>query len=113
MSAHRYNEANRDAIFRVIRERRDMRHFNATPVEAYTLQRLLTAAHHAPSVGYMQPWRFIRITFPLLCQQIHTLVEAERIRTASALSEREDEFKVEGILDCGELLVGALMERCR
>jgi 5,6-dimethylbenzimidazole synthase len=113
LSAHRYNKADRDAIYRVIRERRDMRHFNATPLEPGTLQRLLTAAHHAPSVGYMQPWRFIRITLPPLRQQIHALVETERIRTASALGEREDEFmrlKVEGILDCGELLVVALMD---
>jgi 5,6-dimethylbenzimidazole synthase len=59
----------------------------------------------------MQPWRFIRIVDPALRVQIHGMVEAERIATASALAEREDEFmrlKVEGILDCGELLVVAL-----
>ena len=61
----------------------------------------------------MQPWRFIRITETALRRQIHALVEEERIATASALAQREDEFmrlKVEGILDCGELLVVALMD---
>ena len=65
----------------------------------------------APSVGLMQPWRFIRIRDRRLRASIHALVEAERVKTAQALAEREDEFmrlKVEGILECGELLVAAL-----
>jgi 5,6-dimethylbenzimidazole synthase len=59
----------------------------------------------------MQPWRFIRITALTLRKKIHALVEKERIQTAKALGEREDEFmtlKVEGILECAELLVVAL-----
>ena len=47
----------------------------------------------------------------LLRESIHALVEAERLETARALGERDDEFmrlKVEGILECGELLVAAL-----
>jgi cob(II)yrinic acid a,c-diamide reductase (EC 1.16.8.1) len=51
-------------VYRVIRERRDMRHFLPDPVDSATLLRLLGAAHQAPSVGLMQPWRFIRITRP-------------------------------------------------
>ncbi|MCY1306336.1 5,6-dimethylbenzimidazole synthase [compost metagenome] len=61
----------------------------------------------------MQPWRFIRISSAELRQDIHALVEAERVRTAEALGERSDEFmklKVEGIRDCAELLVAALMD---
>lgn len=49
------------SIYRVIAERRDVRHFVSTPVDEAILSRVLTAAHHAPSVGLMQPWRFIRI----------------------------------------------------
>ncbi|WP_347317042.1 5,6-dimethylbenzimidazole synthase, partial [Ralstonia pseudosolanacearum] len=78
------------------------------------LARLLRAAHLAPSVGYMQPWRFIRITDAALRARIHALVEEERLSTARALGQREDEFlrlKVEGILDCGEVLVAALMDK--
>jgi 5,6-dimethylbenzimidazole synthase len=107
-----FNQQDKDAIYRVIAERRDMRHFRSEPVPAEILARLLQAAHFAPSVGFMQPWRFIRITDNHLRQQIHNLVEAERIATAQALAEREDEFmrlKVEGICECGELLVVSLM----
>ncbi|WP_407058367.1 nitroreductase family protein [Zoogloea oleivorans] len=59
---HRFPEAEVSAIYRAIAERRDMRHFRPDPVDPAVLARLLWAAHHAPSVGYMQPWRFIRIT---------------------------------------------------
>jgi len=106
-----YSDAERDAVYRVIRERRDMRHFVVGEVPAEQLQRLLQAAHNAPSVGLMQPWRFIRITRQSLREQIHQLVEVERRATAEALGERSDEFmrlKVQGVLDCAELLVAAL-----
>jgi 5,6-dimethylbenzimidazole synthase len=91
--------------------RRDIRHFLSDPLDDALLGRLLGAAHLAPSVGLMQPWRFIRIRDPALRTMIHALVETERLQTARALGEREDEFmrlKVEGILECGELLVAAL-----
>ncbi len=100
-------------VYRVMAMRRDMRHFLPEPLDEELLGRLLGAAHMAPSVGLMQPWRFIRIRNAALRASIHALVEAERIKTAQALAEREDEFmrlKVEGILECGELLVAALAD---
>ncbi|MFI3190401.1 5,6-dimethylbenzimidazole synthase [Crenothrix sp. D3] len=109
-----YTAAERAAIYRVIYERRDMRHFLPDAIDPELLTRLLQAAHHAPSVGFMQPWRFIRITEFALRTKIHALVEQERMATAKALNEREDEFmklKVEGILDCGEILIAALCEQ--
>jgi 5,6-dimethylbenzimidazole synthase len=93
--------------------RRDMRHFLSEPLDEALVGRLLAAAHMAPSVGLMQPWRFIRIRDPALRASIHAIVEEERVKTAQALAEREDEFmrlKVEGILDFGELLVAALAD---
>lgn len=111
---HRYSDAERAAVYRVIAERRDMRHFLPDPVDPAVFERLLAAAHQAPSVGLMQPWRFIRIIDRALRNDIATLVEDERQRTAEALRERRDEFlrlKVEGIRECGELLVAALMDR--
>ena len=111
---HRYHDAEIAAIYRAIGERRDMRHFLPDPVDSTVLARLLEAAHQAPSVGFMQPWRFLRITDSNLRRKIHALVEKERACTAQALGERSDEFmrlKVEGILECGELLVAALMDR--
>lgn len=112
--AHRYPQEQVDAVYRVIRERRDMRHFLPDPVAPELLERLLQAAHQGPSVGFMQPWRFLRIRSPGLRTQIHALVEQERIATARALEQREEEFmrlKVEGIRECGELLVAALMDQ--
>ena len=114
MPQNRYPDPDIAAVYRAIYERRDVRHFLPDPVAPELFSRLLEAAHHAPSVGFMQPWRFIRISDPGIRKAIHKLVEQERILTAQALNEREDEFmklKVEGILDCGEVLVAALCER--
>lgn len=108
-----YSDSDRAVIYRVIHERRDMRHFLSVPIANDVLLRLLDAAHHAPSVGFMQPWRFLRVTDIELRKAIHALVEEERIATAKALGEREDEFmrlKVEGILDCAEVWVAALCD---
>ncbi|MCE5981233.1 5,6-dimethylbenzimidazole synthase [Pseudomonas wadenswilerensis] len=113
MTEHAFTEAERAAVYRAIGERRDMRHFSGGEVAPELLARLLQAAHQAPSVGLMQPWRFIRITRRELRQRIQALVEEERLRTAQALGERSDDFmklKVEGINDCAELLVAALMD---
>lgn len=113
MTDHAFSPEERAAVYRAIAERRDMRHFAGGEVAPELLTRLLQAAHQAPSVGLMQPWRFIRITRPELRDAIHGLVEAERVRTAEALGERSDDFmrlKVEGIRDCAELLVAALMD---
>lgn len=114
MNPHAFTPAERDAVYRAIAERRDMRHFSGGEVAPETLARLLEAAHCAPSVGLMQPWRFIRITRPELRVRLAELVEDERGKTAAALGERKDAFmklKVEGIRDCAELLVVALMDK--
>lgn len=110
--SHRYSPSEIAAIERVMRERRDMRHFLPDPLPEGLLARLVQAAHWGPSVGYMQPWRFIRITDDALRRRIHALVEQERLATAAVLPSRDAEFlrlKVEGLLDCAEVLVIALM----
>lgn len=112
-SASTFTEVERQAVYRAIDERRDMRHFCGGTVAPEVLLRLLQAAHHAPSVGFMQPWRFIRITQAALRQQLHALVEHERLLTAQALGERQEEFmqlKVQGVLEAAELLVVALAD---
>lgn len=114
MSTNKFSNPEIAAVYRAIRERRDMRHFLPTAIDSNQLARLLEAAHCAPSVGLMQPWRFIRISDSSLKTKLHTLVEHERQRTAEALGERSDEFgklKVEGILDCGEVLVATLCDQ--
>lgn len=108
---HAFSDKERRGVYRAIFERRDMRHFSGGTVADEVLQRLLSAAHHAPSVGFMQPWRFIRVRKPELRAGIHALVEQERIQTARALKKREDEFmklKVQGVLDAAEVLVVSL-----
>ncbi len=109
--SHAFSLPEQQAVYRAIYERRDMRHFCGGSVADEVLQRLLSAAHHAPSVGFMQPWRFIRVRNLPLRLALHALVEDERILTAQALGEREEEFmklKVQGILDAAEILVVAL-----
>jgi 5,6-dimethylbenzimidazole synthase len=111
---HAFSQSERDAVYRAIAERRDIRHFKADAIDPSVLTRLLMAAHQAPSVGLMQPWRLIRITDSSLRAQIHALVDTERRATANALGQRQDEFlrlKVDGVRECGELLVVALMDQ--
>lgn len=111
---NRFQDSEIAAIYRAIYERRDMRHFLPDPVDEAQLARLLDAAHHAPSVGFMQPWRFIRIQDPALRRAIHALTQEEQQRTADVCGERAEQvrqLKLEGILECGELLVAALPDR--
>jgi 5,6-dimethylbenzimidazole synthase len=60
--AGRFSQAERDAVYRAIYERRDVRNeFLDAEVPRETIMRILDAAHHAPSVGFMQPWNFILV----------------------------------------------------
>ena len=114
MNKHRFSDSERTGVYKAIAERRDMRHFLPYPVDPDILQNLLQAAHKAGSVGLMQPWRFIRITEQKLREKIYQLVEQERVNTAKAMAQREDEFmklKVEGIKECAELMVVALPDK--
>lgn len=108
-----FPQAERDAVYRAIFERRDMRHFAGGTVAPEVMRRLLTAAHHAPSVGFMQPWRFVRVASTALRRQLHALVEQERLITAEQLGEREGAFmklKLEGLLDAAEVWAVALAD---
>lgn len=118
MTIFRYSDTEIATVYKVIEQRRDMRHFVPTPVDPIILAKLLAAAHHAPSVGLMQPWRFIRITDLSLRKAIYEQVQQERLNTAQALGESESEtreaefmrLKVEGIMQCGEVIIAALCD---
>jgi len=101
------------AIYHAIHSRRDIREFVPGALPLGLLDRLYAAAHAAPSVGYMQPWRLIHVSDPALREGMAQLVEEERLRTAAELPTRTAEFlklKVEGIKTCAEILVVALMD---
>ena len=112
-SEHAYSDIEIAALWRTLRERRDVRHFVPGELPNGLLEHLIEAAHLGPSVGYMQPWRFLHIRDTQLRQNIHAMVEHERQATADVLDERRDEFmrlKVEGIRECNTLLVATLRD---
>ena len=109
-----YSDEEKKAVYKAIAQRRDMRHFTDKSIDQAVFARILASAHQAPSVGLMQPWRFIRITDQQVKQSIVDIVNDERQQTAQALDERKQEFlalKVEGILQCAEVVVAALPDQ--
>ncbi|HPB90593.1 MAG TPA: 5,6-dimethylbenzimidazole synthase [Rugosibacter sp.] len=110
-----FDDASIAAIYHAIHNRRDIREFIPGALPVGLLDRLYAAAHAAPSVGYMQPWRLIHVSDATLREGMAQLVEEERLRTATELPSRTAEFlklKVEGIKTCAEILVVALMDGC-
>ncbi len=98
----RYPEAERAAVHRVIAERRDIRRFRPDDVPADVLQRVLQAAHSAPSVGLMQPWRLIVVRALDTRIAIRRLAQRERLRQAERFDERARQFldqKIEGVVE--------------
>jgi nicotinate-nucleotide--dimethylbenzimidazole phosphoribosyltransferase len=98
----RYGDDDLEAVHRVIAERRDIRRFRPDPVPADVLDRILAAAHRAPSVGLMQPWRLIVIRGAGPRIAIRDVAARERLRQAGRFDERARAFldqKVEGIVE--------------
>ncbi len=97
-----FSEAERRGVYRAIYERRDIRaQFLSTPIPDHVLGRLLDAAHHAPSVGFMQPWDFIVIRSNAVREAVHNcFMEANRQAAAIYTGERRalyESLKLEGI----------------
>ena len=104
-----FNEAEREAVYRVIRERRDVRRgFLDVPLPDDLIGRLLAAAHSAPSVGLMQPSRFILIRDYGIRKNVHQIFEAANRRASdgynSEQAERYSGLKLEGILEAPQNL---------
>lgn len=102
--AHRFPDAERRGVYRAIYERRDVRsHFVQTPLPDEVLARILDAAHHAPSVGFMQPWEFTVITDTAVRAALRDRFAAANRRAAEAYrGERQRLYaglKLEAILD--------------
>jgi 5,6-dimethylbenzimidazole synthase len=104
-----FNDAERAAVYRVIGERRDVRRgFLSTPLPDELVRRLLRAAHCAPSVGLMQPSRFIVIRDLAVRTAVHqSFAEANRKAREAYNGSRAvqySELKLEGILEAPQNL---------
>jgi nicotinate-nucleotide--dimethylbenzimidazole phosphoribosyltransferase len=98
----RYPEAERAVVQQVIADRRDIRRFRPDPIPDDVLQRVLDAAHRAPSVGLMQPWRMIVVADHERRSAIRLLAQRERLRQADRFDERSRHFldqKIEGVVE--------------
>jgi 5,6-dimethylbenzimidazole synthase len=99
-----FSAADRAAVYRAILTRRDVRsQFRPDPLPGDVLLRILTAAHHAPSVGFSQPWDFVVIDRGDVRRAVKESFERENARAAENYSGERGELyrslKLEGILD--------------
>lgn len=93
----------RQSLYEIIFNRRDVRgEFLANPIDDEVLARLLIAAHHAPSVGFMQPWNFLLIKDANKQKRVHDLFQKANKEAAEKFEgERQQLYqslKLEGLL---------------
>jgi 5,6-dimethylbenzimidazole synthase len=103
-NANSFQDSEREAVYRAIFTRRDVRsQFRDDPIDDAVLARLLTAAHHAPSVGFMQPWNFIVIRDMARRQAVRDLFLAARQQELPHIAEDRQvlyrKLKLEGICE--------------
>lgn len=101
---HPFPETARDAVYQAIFSRRDVRsQFLPDPIPEEVLGRLLMAAHHAPSVGFMQPWNFLLIrsadTKSRVQGLFHKANDEARAQFEGTRKDLYSRMKLEGILD--------------
>jgi 5,6-dimethylbenzimidazole synthase len=104
-----FGEGDRQAVYRAIHERRDVRRgFLPEPMTDELIDRLLEAAHKAPSVGLMQPWRFILIREARVRRAVHQIfLDANQRALASYEGEQQQNYagmKLEGIIEAPQNL---------
>jgi 5,6-dimethylbenzimidazole synthase len=101
--AANFSQAERDAVYRAIYERRDVRdEFLEEEIPRETILRILQAAHHAPSVGFMQPWNFLLVRDAAIRARIRDAFETAVAReTREIPAERQALYrslKLQGIM---------------
>ena len=101
-----FNEIEKEIFYRIIFSRRDVRrNFTRKKISDEVLLRILTAAHHAPSVGYSQPWNFILIRDKASRVNIKESFSKERLKSVELLEKEKEKkkkylsLKLEGILE--------------
>lgn len=94
----------KEAVYKTIYNRRDTRNeFKSDDIDDEVIARLLKAAHHSPSVGYMQPWDFIVVKDKKIKQKIKDGFEIAHKEAADMFEGNKKEMykslKLEGILE--------------
>lgn len=99
----RFSEEEQRGLYRAIFSRRDIRTFKTDPVPPDVLARIIRAAHHGPSVGFMQPWDFIMVQSVEIREKVKDLFDRERQAASSFFDEpRRSHYlslKLEGIME--------------
>ncbi|WP_198266503.1 5,6-dimethylbenzimidazole synthase [sulfur-oxidizing endosymbiont of Gigantopelta aegis] len=101
---HTFSEEERAAVYKTIYSRRDVRgQFKPDPIPDDVLARIIQAAHHAPSVGFMQPWNFLLIQRPETKKKIHDIFLAANEQAADMFEPEQSvqykKLKLEGIIE--------------
>ena len=99
-----FTDEEKKGLYKAIYSRRDVRsHFTSRSIKDDILSRILNAAHHAPSVGFSQPWNFILIKDIITKKKIKDSFEEEKNRSSKLVEEPKRtkylSFKLEGILE--------------
>jgi len=99
-----FSNEEKNGLYKAIFSRRDVRsQFISKPIDDQVLSRILNAAHHAPSVGFSQPWNFILIKDYETRKKIKESFKNEQKRSSQFVEEPQKSkylsFKLEGILD--------------
>jgi 5,6-dimethylbenzimidazole synthase len=100
----KFTDDEKKGLYKAIHSRRDVRsHFTSKVIEDEVLSRILNAAHHAPSVGFSQPWNFILVKDPQTKARIKKSFEEEKEKSSQLIEEPKKSkylsFKLEGILE--------------
>ena len=102
MRSQDFTSLEKDAFYKLLKSRRDVRSgFKAEAVPETIINRILSAAHHAPSVGFMQPWNFILVTDADTKAEVKKSFLRSRQKEAELFTgdkrELYDSLKLEGI----------------
>ena len=99
-----FSEQEKESFYKAIYSRRDVRsNFTSESIDDQVLTRILKAAHHAPSVGFSQPWNFILVKNIETRKKIKESFEKEKASSSSLVEEPRRSkylsYKLEGILE--------------
>ena len=101
---HYFTDEERAAVYKTIYSRRDVRgQFKPDPIPDAVLARIIKAAHHAPSVGFMQPWNFLLIKSSQTKKKVHDIFLSANDEAAEMFEPEQSaiyqKLKLEGIVE--------------